>query len=61
MQEHEDEVYDEIYKIYEPQIKQNFDDQIYAGIKQDLLVKFYKNAIAQTLVKAGQSEEDANA
>lgn len=60
-QEHEDEVYDEIYKVYEPQIKQNFHDQIYAGIKQDLLVKFYKNAIAQTWVKAGQSEEDANA
>ena len=60
-QEHEEEVYDEIYKVYEPQIKQNFHDQIYAGIKQDLLVKFYKNAIAQTLVKAGQSEEDANA
>ena len=60
-QEHEDEVYDEIYKVYEPQIKQNFHDQIYAGIKQDLLVKFYKNAIAQTLVKAGQSEGDANA
>ena len=60
-QKHEDEVYDEIYKVYEPQIKQNFHDQIYAGIKQDLLVKFYKNAIAQTLVKAGQSKEDANA
>lgn len=60
-QEHEDEVYNEIYKVYEPQIKQNYHDQIYAGIKQDLLVKFYKNAIAQTLVKAGQSEEDANA
>ena len=60
-QEHEGEVYDEIYKVYEPQIKQNYHDQIYAGIKQDLLVKFYKKAIAQTLVKAGQSEEDANA
>lgn len=60
-QKHEDEVYDEIYKVYEPQIKQNFHDQIYAGIKQELLVKFYKNAIAQTLVKAGQSEENANA
>ena len=35
--------------------------QVYAGIKQELLVKFYKNAIAQTLVKAGQSKEDANA
>ena len=60
-QKHEDEVYDEIYKVYEPQIKQNFHDQVYAGIKQELLVKFYKNAIAQTLVKAGQSEKDANA
>lgn len=60
-QKHEDEVYDEIYKVYEPQIKQNFHDQIYAGIKQELLVKFYKNAIAQTLVKAGQSEKNANA
>jgi uncharacterized protein YjdB len=60
-QKHEDEVYDEIYKVYEPQIKQNFHDQIYAGIKQELLVKFYKNAIAQTLVKAGKSKEDANA
>ena len=60
-QKHEDEVYDEIYKVYEPQIKQNFHDQVYAGIKQELLVKFYKNAIAQTLVKAGQSKEDANA
>ena len=59
-QEHEDEVYNEIYKVYEPQIKQNFHDQIYAGIEKDLLVKFYKKAIAQTLVKAGQSEEDAN-
>ena len=60
-QEHEDEVYNEIYKVYEPQIKQNFHDQIYAGIEKDLLVKFYKKAIAQTLVKAEQSEEDANA
>lgn len=60
-QEHEDEVYNEIYKVYEPQIKQNFHDQIYAGIEKDLLVKFYKKAIAQTLVKAGKSEEDANA
>lgn len=60
-QEHEDEVYNEIYKVYEPQIKQNFHDQIYAGIEKDLLVKFYKKAIAQTLVKAGQSNEDANA
>ncbi|TYL60890.1 hypothetical protein [Agathobacter rectalis] len=60
-QKHEDEVYDEIYKVYEPQIKQNFHDQIYAGIEKDLLVKFYKKAIAQTLVNAGQLEEDANA
>ena len=41
--------------------KQNFHDQIYAGVKQELLVKFYKNAIANVLVQGGQSEEDANA
>ena len=60
-QEHEDDVYNEIYKVYEPQIKQNFHDQIYAGVKQELLVKFYKNAIANVLVQGGQFEEDANA
>lgn len=60
-QKHEEDVYNEIYKVYEPQIRENFHDQIYAGVKQDLLVKFYKKAIANVLMQTGQSEEDANA
>lgn len=65
-QKHEDEVYDEIYKVYEPQIKQNFHDQIYAGIKQNLLVTFYENAIQdavykQALAKATDPENPTDA
>lgn len=60
-QEHEKDVNTVLYKVYEPQIKQNFHDQIYAGIKKDLLVNFYKQAIPKVLVQAGQSEKDANA
>lgn len=65
-QEHEDEVYNEIYKVYEPQIKQNYHDQIYAGIKQNLLVTFYENAIQdavykQALAKAADPENPTDA
>ena len=65
-QKHEGEVYDEIYKVYEPQIKQNFHDQIYAGIKQNLLVTFYENAIQdavykQALAKAADPENPTDA
>ena len=48
-QEHEKEVHDEIYKVYEPQIKQNFHNQIYEGIKADLLKQFYEGAIQQAV------------
>ena len=48
-QEHEEEVYNEIYQDYEPQIKQNFHDQIYEGIKADLLKQFYEGAIKQAV------------
>lgn len=57
-QKHEDEVYDEIYKVYEPQIKQNFHDQIYAGIKQNLLVTFYENAIQDAVYKQALAKAD---
>ena len=55
-----------IYKVYEPQIKQNFHDQIYAGIKQNLLVTFYENAIQdavykQALAKAADPENPTDA
>ena len=60
-QEHEDDVYNAIYEVYEPQIKQSIHDQFYAKVKQQLLVNYYKKAIANVLVQAGQSEDDANA
>ena len=65
-QEHEGEVYDEIYKVYEPQIKQNFHDQVFAGIEQNLLVTFYENAIQdavykQALAKAADPENPTDA
>lgn len=44
-QEHEDDVYNAIYEVYEPQIKQNFHDQIFAGIENNLRTQFYEKAI----------------
>lgn len=60
-QEHEEEVYDEIYKVYEPQIKQNFHDQIYAGIENDLRTQFYEKAIQQAVYEQtlGKAESEA--
>ena len=60
-QEHADDVYQEIYNAYEPQIKQNFHDQIFAGIENDLRAQFYEKAIPNVLVQAGKTEEEANA
>ena len=60
-QKHEDEVYDEIYKVYEPQIKQNFHDQIFAGIENDLRTQFYEKAIQQAVYEQalGKAESEA--
>ena len=60
-QEHEDDVYNEIYKVYESQIRQNFHDQIYAGIKADLLKQFYEGAIQQAAYNKalGKNESEA--
>ena len=44
-QEHEKDVNTEIYNVYKPQIKQNFHDQIFAGIEDNLRVQFYEKAI----------------
>lgn len=60
-QEHEDDVYNEIYKVYEPQIKQNFHDQIYAGIKADLLKQFYEGAIQQAAYNQALGKDEAEA
>ena len=60
-QEHEDDVYNAIYEVYEPQIKQNFHDQIFAGIENDLRTQFYEKAIQQAVYEQalGKAESEA--
>lgn len=60
-QEHEDDVYNVIYEVYEPQIKQNFHDQIFAGIENDLRTQFYEKAIQQAVYEQalGKAESEA--
>lgn len=60
-QEHEDDVYNAIYEVYEPQIKQNFHDQILAGIENDLRTQFYEKAIQQAVYEQalGKAESEA--
>lgn len=60
-QEHEDDVYNAIYEVYEPQIKQNFHDQIFAGIENDLRTQFYEKAIQQAVYEQalGKAEMEA--
>lgn len=48
-QEHEKEVNKAIYDVYEPQIKQNFHDQIFAGIEQSFRQQYYEKAIQQAV------------
>ena len=60
-QEHEKDVYDAIYEVYEPQIKQNFHDQIFAGIENNLRTQFYEKAIQQAVYEQalGKAESEA--
>lgn len=60
-QEHEDDVYNAIYEVYEPQIKQNFHDQIFTGIENDLRTQFYEKAIQQAVYEQalGKAESEA--
>lgn len=60
-QEHEGDVYNAIYEVYEPQIKQNFHDQIFAGIENDLRTQFYEKAIQQAVYEQalGKAESEA--
>lgn len=51
-QEHAADVNQEIYDAYEPQIRQNFHDQIFAGIEDDLRVQFYEKAIQQAVYES---------
>lgn len=59
--EHEDDVYNAIYEVYEPQIKQNFHDQIFAGIENNLRTQFYEKAIQQAVYEQalGKAESEA--
>ena len=60
-QEHEDDVYNAIYEGYEPQIKQNFHDQIFAGIENDLRTQFYEKAIQQAVYEQALGEAESEA
>ena len=50
-----------IEKAYEPLIKQNFYDQIYAGIKDNLRVQFYEQAIQQAVYKQTLGKDESAA
>ena len=60
-QEHYDDVYNVIYQVYEPQIKANFHDQIFAGIEDNLRQQFYENAIQNAVYQQvlGKDESEA--
>ena len=60
-QEHEKEVNTEIYNVYEPQIKQNFHDQIFAGIEDNLRVQFYENAIQNAVYQQALGKDASEA
>ena len=60
-QEHEKEVNTEIYNVYEPQIKQNFHDQIFAGIEDNLRVQFYEKAIQNAVYKQALGKDESEA
>ena len=60
-QEHEDDVYNAIYEVYEPQIKQNFHDQIFAGIENDLRTQFYEKAIQQAVYEQALGKAESQA
>lgn len=60
-QEHEDDVYNAIYEVYEPQIKQNFHDQIFAGIENNLRTQFYEKAIQQAVYEQALDKAESEA
>lgn len=48
-------------KFMKPQIKQNFHDQIFAGIENNLRTQFYEKAIQQAVYEQalGKAESEA--
>lgn len=59
--EHYDDIYNTMYAVYEPQIKAQFHDQIYAGVEAQVRIEAYKTAIKNVVVQGGSSEEEADA
>ena len=70
---HYDDVHQELYNAYKPQIEANFEsqiknevtktfhDQIYNGIVTNLRAQYYEKAIPQVLIQSGKTEEEAKA
>lgn len=58
-QEHEQDVYNAVYSEYEKQIKQNFHDQIFAGIENNLLQQFYEKAIQNIVYQQALGKDEA--
>ena len=70
---HYDDVHQELYNAYKPQIEANFEsqiknevtktfhDQIYKGIVTSLRAQYYEKAISQGLIQSGKTEEEAKA
>ena len=70
---HYDDVHQELYNAYKPQIEANFEsqikdkvtqqfhDQIYNGIVTSLRAQYYEKAIPQVLIQSGKTEEEAKA
>ena len=63
--EHYDEIYNEMYALYEKQIGDQFRSQIKAGVEAQFRQQYYeaaiKNIVKQNCVDQGMSEEDAEA
>lgn len=60
-QEHEQDVYNAVYSEYEKQIKQNFHDQIFAGIENNLLQQFYEKAIQNIVYQQALGKDESAA
>lgn len=70
---HYDDVHQELYNAYKPQIEANFEskikgevtqqfhDQIYKGLVTSLRAQYYEKAISQGLIQSGKTEEEAKA
>lgn len=54
--EHYVEIYDEMYRLYEDQIRQQFHDQIYDGVVAQLRQQYYEGAIKNIVMEGYKSQ-----